>query len=54
MTWTLDELREKVIKGCDVITLCELLDISESDILDRFEDRFISNIELFEDIDNEY
>lgn len=54
MTWTFDELKEKVSRGYDVILLCEILEINEEDILDRFEDRFIKNLELFEEeIDNE-
>jgi|SaaInl5LU_22_DNA_1037371.scaffolds.fasta_scaffold150309_2 hypothetical protein len=54
MSWTFDELKDKVARAYDVILLCEILEISEEDILDRFEDRFLNNIEVFEEeIDNE-
>ena len=54
MSWTFDELREKVSRAYDVTLLCEILEITEEELFDRFEDRFLNNIEFFEEeIDNE-
>jgi hypothetical protein len=54
MTWTFDELKDKVSRAYDVTLLCEILEITEEELLDRFEDKFLNNIDIFEEeIDNE-
>ena len=54
MTWTFDELKDKVSRAYDVTLLCEILEINEEELLDRFEDKFLNNIDIFEEeIDNE-
>ena len=45
MTLTLFELKERIARYYDVITLCEILQITEEDLLERFEDRVFENIE---------
>lgn len=45
MTLTLMELKERIAKYYDVITLCEILQITEEELLDRFEDRVFEHIE---------
>lgn len=45
MTLTLQELKERIARYYDVITLCEVLQITEEDILERFEDRVFTNID---------
>ena len=54
MTWTFDELKDKVSRAYDVTLLCEILEITEEELLDRFEDKFLNNIDIFEEeIDNQ-
>jgi hypothetical protein len=54
MTWTFDELKDKVSRAYDVTLLCEILEVTEEELLDRFEDKFLNNIDIFEEaIDNE-
>lgn len=45
MTLPLFELKERIARYYDVITLCEILQITEEDLLERFEDRVFENIE---------
>lgn len=45
MTLTLQELKERIAKYYDVVTLCEILQITEEELLDRFEDRVFEHIE---------
>lgn len=45
MTLTLMELKERIAKYYDVITLCEILQITEEELLDRFEDRVFEHME---------
>jgi|TARA_R110000822_G_scaffold229563_2_gene361740 DNA-binding Xre family transcriptional regulator len=55
MSFTLEELKEEIVRDYDVILLCEILDISPEDILDAFEDRLIRNRDRFtEDDEDEY
>jgi hypothetical protein len=49
MSSTFEELKEKVLKEFDVDLLCELMKIDSEQLLDRFEDLFMKNMELFED-----
>ena len=45
---TMDEVKEKLVaKYYDECLICEILDISVEDLLDRFEDRILSKMELF-------
>ena len=45
MTLTLQELKERIAQYYDVVTLCEILQITEEELLDRFEDRVFEHIE---------
>jgi hypothetical protein len=48
-----EEFLESVANNLDVCLLCELLNITPEDILDRFEDKVLDNMHLFEGWDNE-
>lgn len=45
MTLTLQELKERIARYYDVVTLCEVLQITEEELLERFEDRVFEHIE---------
>jgi hypothetical protein len=47
------EFLDSVANNLDVCLLCELLNITPEDILDRFEDKVLDNIHLFEGWDLE-
>ena len=47
---TMDEIKEKVLQRYDPDDLIEALDISSEEILDRFEDKLLANLEQFEQI----
>ena len=46
---TMDEIKEKVLQRYDPDDLIEALDISSEEILDRFEDKLLANLEQFEE-----
>ena len=48
-TLTMDEIKEKVLQRYDPDDLIEALDISSEEILDRFEDKLLANLEQFEE-----
>ena len=58
MALLLNELKEKICLYCDGCLLCELLDLEPEDILERFEDRLVENIDPFyemcEEDNNDY
>ena len=48
MSLTMDEVIERILKRYDAEDLLEALDISSEELLDRFEDKFINRLQLFE------
>lgn len=44
---TLEEVKERLLSHYDVDDLVEALRISPDDLLDRFEDKLITNLEQF-------
>ena len=46
---TMYEIKEKVLQRYDPDDLIEALDISSEEILDRFEDKLLANLEQFEE-----
>ncbi len=54
MSLTMDEVRERVLARYDAEDLLEALDITSEELLDRFEDKFINRLTVFEeDVDGE-
>lgn len=49
MSLTLEEIKERLLETMDPDELLEVLQITSEDILDRFEDRLISRIEVLEE-----
>mgnify|MGYP006989130679 FL=1 len=43
-----EEFLESIAQNLDVCLLCELLNITPEEILDRFEDKVLDNMHLFE------
>jgi len=50
MSRTYDELKERILDEYDPDLLCEVLELTSADILDRFEDRVMMHIEHFEEL----
>lgn len=48
MSLTMDEVIERILKRYDAEDLLEALDISSEELLDRFEDKFINRLQVFE------
>ena len=48
MSLTMDEVIERILKRYDAEDLLEALDITSEELLDRFEDKFINRLQLFE------
>ncbi len=46
---TMDEIREKILDRYDPDDLIEFLELSSQEILDRFEDKLINRLEMFEE-----
>jgi len=45
---TLEEVKEKLIaKYYDECLICEILDITVEDLLDKFEDRILNKMDMF-------
>jgi|TARA_R100000908_G_C3636857_1_gene75023 sulfur carrier protein ThiS len=44
----MDEVIERILKRYDAEDLLEALDISSEELLDRFEDKFINRLQVFE------
>ncbi len=49
MSLTMDEIRERVLTRYDIDDLLTLLDVTAEEIVDRFEDKFINRLSLFEE-----
>ena len=58
MSLTLEEIKERLLKTFDPDDLLEALQITSEEILDRFEDKLINRLDVFEqeleEEDNEY
>ena len=48
MSLTMDEVIERILKRYDPEDLLETLDITSEELLDRFEDKFITRLQDFE------
>ena len=48
MSLTMDEIIERILKRYDAEDLLEAMDISSEELLDRFEDKFINRLQVFE------
>ena len=46
---TMDEIREKILDRYDPDDLIDLLELTSEEILDRFEDKLINRLEMFEE-----
>ena len=46
---TMDEIREKILDRYDPDDLIDLLELSSEELLDRFEDKLINRLEMFEE-----
>jgi hypothetical protein len=53
MPLLLEELKERIALVYDVCLICDVLDIEPEEILDRFEDKLIDNLKMFEDVDED-
>jgi hypothetical protein len=54
MALTLEELKEKIVMLCDEEMICELLNITTTDLVEAFEHRLIRNFDrITEDFDDE-
>ena len=49
MSLTMDEIKERVLTRYDIDDIISLLDITAEEIVDRFEDKFINRLILFEE-----
>jgi hypothetical protein len=58
MSLTLEEIKERLLKTFDPDDLLEALQITSEEMLDRFEDKLINRLEVFEqeleEEENEY
>ena len=58
MSLTLEEIKERHLKTYDPDDLLEALEITSEELLDRFEDKLINRLDIFEEEleeeDNEY
>ena len=58
MSLTLEEIKERLLKTFDPDDLLEALQITSEEMLDRFEDKLINRLDVFEeeleDAENEY
>lgn len=46
---TMDEIREMILKRYDPDDLIDYLELTSQEILDRFEDKLINRLEMFEE-----
>jgi hypothetical protein len=49
MSLTLEEIKERLLKTYDPDDFLEALEITSEEILDRFEDKLINRLEVFEE-----
>lgn len=48
MSLTLEEIKERLLKTMDPDDLLEVLQVTSEEILDRFEDKLINRLDVFE------
>jgi|TARA_R100000541_G_scaffold3581_1_gene10841 hypothetical protein len=53
MALLLNELKEKIANEFDVCLLCEELEVEPEELLERFEDKLIDNIDKFTGLEDE-
>ena len=53
MALLLNELKEKIANEIDVCLLCEELEVEPEELLERFEDKLIDNIDKFTGLEDE-
>ena len=49
MSLTLEEIKERLLKTYDHDDLLEALEITSEELLDRFEDKLINRLDIFEE-----
>ena len=49
MSLTLEEIKERLLKTYDADDLLEALEITSEELLDRFEDKLINRLDIFEE-----
>ena len=49
MSLTLEEIKERILKTYDPDDLLEALELTSEELLDRFEDKLIAQLEQFEE-----
>ena len=49
MSLTLEEIKERLLKALDPDDLLEALQITSEEMLDRFEDKLINRLDVFEE-----
>lgn len=49
MSLTLEEIKERLLKTYDPDDLLEALEITSEELLDRFEDKLINRLDIFEE-----
>ena len=49
MSLTMDEIKERILRMYDPDDLLEALEISAEELLDRFEDKLINRLDIFEE-----
>ena len=49
MSLTLEEIKERLLKTMDPDDLLEVLQITSEEMLDRFEDKLINRLDVFEE-----
>ena len=53
MALLLNELKEKITREFDVCLLCDFLGIEPEELVDRFEDKLVDNLDKFKGIEDE-
>jgi len=53
MALLLNELKEKIANEFDVCLLCEVLEIEPEELIERFDDKLIDNIDKFKGMEDE-
>ena len=53
MALLLNELKEKIANEFDICLLCEVLEIEPEELLERFDDKLIDNIDKFKGMEDE-
>lgn len=53
MSLTMSEIKEKLLERYEVDDLVEALEVTSEELLDRFEDKLINRLDIFEEELNE-